>query len=45
MIGFSRIRSFIVFAGVLAVSAGWTFSPKPELAAQSAPDGTLDPYL
>jgi photosystem II stability/assembly factor-like uncharacterized protein len=45
MIGFSRIRSFVVFAGVLAVSAGWTFSSRPELAAQSAPDGTLDPAL
>ncbi|HEV8209571.1 MAG TPA: hypothetical protein VGP77_05595, partial [Vicinamibacterales bacterium] len=45
MIGFSRIRSFVVFAAVLAVSAGWSFGPKPELAAQSAPDGTLDPAI
>ena len=42
MIGSTRTRSFVVFAGMLALSAGWTFGPRPELAAQSA-DGTLDP--
>ena len=45
MIGLTRIRSFVFFAGVLALSAGWTFSARPELAAQSAADGTLDPAL
>src|SRR3954469_6439043 len=46
MIGVTRLRAFIVFAGVLAVSAGWTVSPRPELAAQSAAaDGALDPAL
>ena len=42
MIGLTRARSFIVFAGMLALSAGWTFIPRPDLAAQSAADGTLD---
>src|SRR5436305_13249991 len=46
MIGVTRLRSLLVFAGVLAVSAGWTVSPRPELAAQSAAaDGALDPAL
>jgi photosystem II stability/assembly factor-like uncharacterized protein len=46
MIGSTRLRSFFVFAGVLAVTAGWTVSPRPELAAQSASaDGAIDPAL
>src|SRR6476659_4576860 len=46
MVGSTRLRSFFVFAGLLAVSAGWTGSPRPELAAQSAAaDGALDPAI
>jgi hypothetical protein len=46
MIGSTRLGSFFVFAGVLAVSAGWTVGPRPELAAQSAAaDSALDPAL
>ena len=46
MIGLSRIRTFFVCAAVLALSAGWNFGARPELAAQSAAaDGTLDPAL
>src|SRR3954462_15693285 len=46
MVGSTRLRSFFVFAAVLAVSAGWTVSPRPELAAQSAPSAdALDPAM
>jgi len=44
MIGLSRIRTFFVCGALLALSAGWNFGARPELAAQSAAaDGTLDP--
>jgi hypothetical protein len=44
MIGLSRIRTLFVCAALLALSAGWNFGARPELAAQSAAtDGTLDP--
>src|SRR3954470_13686665 len=45
MIRFSTIRSFLMGAAVLALTAGWNIGARPELAAQSAPDGTLDPAL
>ena len=46
MIGFSRLRSLLACATLLAVSAGWNFGARPGLAAQSAADdGTLDPAL
>ena len=46
MIGFSRIRSFLVCVALLALSAGWSVLPRPGLAAQSAAaDGTLDPAM
>src|ERR1700716_1509784 len=44
MIGFSRIRSFLACAALLALSAGWSVGARPELAAQSATaEGALDP--
>src|SRR3954471_10859218 len=45
MIRLSNLRSFLVCAAVLALTAGWNIGARPELAAQSAPDGTLDPAL
>ena len=46
MIGFSRVRSFLACATVLALSAGWNIVVRSELAAQTpAADGTLDPAL
>src|SRR3954464_3043914 len=45
MIRLSNIRSFLACAAVLALTAGWNIGARPELAAQSAPDGTLDPAL
>ena len=46
MIGFSRLRTLLACAALLALSAGWNFGARPELAAQSAAaDGTLDPAL
>ena len=45
MIGLSQYRSWLVCAALLAISAGWNVGARPELAAQSAADGTLDPAL
>src|SRR5436190_21722276 len=46
MIGFSRTRPLAVYAGILALSAGWTLGARPTLSAQSpAADGALDPAL
>src|ERR1700704_4228165 len=46
MIGFSRVRSFLACAAVLALTAGWHVSARPELAAQTpSADGTLDPAM
>jgi photosystem II stability/assembly factor-like uncharacterized protein len=43
MIRLSRLRTLSVCAALLALSAGWNFGARPELAAQSAAaDGTLD---
>jgi hypothetical protein len=44
MIGFPRIRSFLVCSAALALSAGWNGFVRPELAAQtSTSDNVLDP--
>ncbi len=45
MVGFSRLRSLLACAALLALSTGWNISARPELSAQSATDGTLDPAL
>ena len=46
MIGFSRLRTLLACAALLALSAGWNVGARPELAAQSAAaDGTLDPAV
>jgi photosystem II stability/assembly factor-like uncharacterized protein len=46
MIGISRLRTLLACAALLALSAGWNFGARPELAAQSgAADGTLDPAV
>jgi len=46
MIGFSRVRSFLVGAAILVLTAGWNVGARPGLAAQTpATDGALDPAL
>ena len=46
MVRFSHLRSFLICAGVLALTAGWNLGARPTLSAQSpATDGVLDPAL